>query len=149
MRRVLSVWVVLAAAACAAGRVATPSGRPEVTVSGASVEDVQGAVVGECARRGWQIERADKYVVQAIAPNTNLMSNALLGSQLDPQTWFRISFTLAPARGGTTVYVSESLISNRGTAFERTQPLDSQKAFDGEMQLLQSIAASCASAGHH
>jgi hypothetical protein len=117
-----------------------------VTIPGATAEDVQGAVVGECARRGWQIERADRYVVQAIAPNSNVMSNALLGSQLDPQTWFRISFTVAPVQGGTTLYVSESLISNRGTAFERTQPLNSQQAFDGELQMLQNIAAQVAPA---
>ena len=137
--RLLPVWgLVLATgvAGCAApGQLSTPSGRPEVTIREADPQRVADACVAYCAGRGWEVERADRLIVQACAP-AGFGTSLLIGSQYDAQAWNRISFTIAPRARMTTVYGAQSVVGNRGSAFERVTPLNSQSAFDGMQSIL-------------
>jgi hypothetical protein len=50
-----ALWVITAAGCAGRGHLATPSGGPEVTISGATDSSVRGACVAKLAERGYQI----------------------------------------------------------------------------------------------
>ncbi len=127
------------------GKLDTPSGRPEVTIKGASPDDVANACAARVAREGWILERSDRFSVVAAGRTNNVLADAFFGSSYDRETWFRLTFSIVQQAGAVTVYGRWDIVTNRGSAFERISPMDQQKHYEETQRILEEIKASVTS----
>lgn len=122
------------------GHLATPTGRPEVFIEGATLKNATDACVSLMVANGWQIEKTSDYMVQAVHTSDNTMVDFMWGSDYDfHQTWYRIIYTFAPESNGVRFFAIQQVVANRGTGFERVMELKNQKAYEGSQSWLERL----------
>lgn len=138
MRKTLLLLSCLVCVGCATtGRLATPSGRPEVFIMGVTKKDVMDASVSLLVKNGWQIESTTEYMVQAVHTSDSMAADFFFGSSYSSyQTWYRIVFTFVQEPKGIRVFGAQKLIGNKGTGFENAMELTNQKAYNGTQSYL-------------
>jgi PDZ domain len=99
--------------------LATPTGKPEVTIQGAKIEDVKNILTSVAMDWGYTVKNVTDYVAVYEKPNTNALSNALMASQYDPNTMWRLTYSLANLGSAVRVVTNIALVTNPGSAFER------------------------------
>lgn len=124
--------------------LSTPSGRPEVLIPNASVSDVKAKIIADLMSAGATLAQDTPYMLTFVKESNDVMASALLGSRYDSRVMMRTRFTLAQERGGVHVYASEELVSNYGSAFERTTAL-SGKSYHDAQNYLESLRYSLSS----
>lgn len=99
---------------CAANlqRAQTPSGLPEVVISGVDQKVVVDSLTNRMLNRGWVMRSATDY--QAIYEHAGGWST--LGSDT------RVTFTFAPVESGLRLIVSEGVVADRRS--DRVSPID-------------------------
>ncbi len=100
-------------------RLSTPTGKPEVTIQGAKVEEVKNALTTVAMDWGYTVKSVTDYLAVYEKANTNALSNALLGSRYDGQTFYRLSYSLADVGNAVRVVSTIAVVTNPGSAFER------------------------------
>jgi len=142
MRKIVSIFCLcLILTGCATtGRLATPSGRPEVFVEGITLKNATDACVNLMVSNGWQIEKTTDYMVQAVRTSDNAMVDFLWGTDFDfHQAWYRITYTFAPQSNGVRIFAIQQVVANRGTGFERVIELKNQKAYQNNQNWLEQL----------
>jgi hypothetical protein len=140
MKLSLLPLVVLFVAACQTGPpVKTPSGRPEVVVPNATPKEVRAYIIDRGLGKGWTLERDTEDAVTLTRRSDSVTAQLLLGSTYDPNVIDRARFTIIPQGSGTKVYLTEELVTNHGSAFERVTPLGGNKNYTGLQTVLESI----------
>lgn len=134
--------------ACATVDHKTRSGKPEVTIPGATAERVKVELVDAMTTAGFSITRSNDYQLVFDRPTEGVMVALLLGSQYDAIPNARVSFTITELNRSVRVVADIKMVTNPGSAFERLtdwnkskDAVDVQKA----LHLLQENLAQSAS----
>jgi hypothetical protein len=126
MRRCLIVVVIGLLAACATPqqRLATPSGNPEIIIPNATRKAVIDKIVAEKLEKGMQVKSVNDYgVVVGKKIEDNLMASIAFGSRYDSTPEARITYNVVEVPGGVRVFSRLEVVTNPGSAFERTSDL--------------------------
>lgn len=139
----LFVSLLFVAAGCATPIMhLTPSGRPEVTVTGRVGEQVVARITDRMLNSGYNVKTATKTLMVFEKPIDNVLAAALLGSRYDSTPAARITYTIIETDASTRVVASLAAITNPGSAFERVTPMDNSKDSVGVQQFLTELKSS-------
>jgi hypothetical protein len=108
-------------AACAApAPLATPTGRPEVTIAGVSKKQVADAIVAGALEKGSTVKAVTDYEVTLAKRDENAVgTNLLFGSRYDAVPETRLHLGMVEVAGGVRVFGRAEVVTNPGSAFER------------------------------
>ena len=109
---------------CVTTPLNTPSGRPEVYLPNANPVAIKDAIVADMVARGFTLSQDTQYSLVFVKEIDNMMTAALVSSRDDYRVLERARFTFAPQSGGLRVFLTEEMVTNLGSAFERTTPLN-------------------------
>lgn len=142
MLRVINLALVcLLAVSCAPVKpLATPSGRPEVTITGATKKQILDVLVENLVGQGMELRRLDDYTAVFGKRDSSFGSAVLFGSRYDSTPEMRVTFTLVDVAGAVRVYCNAAMVTNPGSAHER---ISDATAANGEeiQQMLQRLRA--------
>ena len=112
--------LLVGCAAPARQPLSTPSGRPEVTIQGASKKQVADAIVAGALEHGTQVKSVSDYgVVLARRADGNLAAALLYGSRYDSTPELRLHLNMVDVTSGVRVFGRAEMVTNPGSAFER------------------------------
>lgn len=97
----------------------TPSGKPEVTIQDKTKKEVTDALVGEMLSRGFTIKSVTDYTVVFTKPLDSFAAALLFGSNYDVTPEHRPSFMLVESSAGVRIVLTNQIVTNPGSAFER------------------------------
>jgi len=121
--RFLGVLAIsLTIAGCQTAKHATPSGRAEITMA-TTADRIKPVMLNDLINMGYQIRQDTPYLLVVDKQTDSFTANLLFGSNWNPVTNTRASFTLAEMSGQTRVVGDLSLVTNPGTGMERIVPL--------------------------
>lgn len=141
MRAIGLIALSLLVAGCAHGQLDTPSGRPEIFIENASLEEVSEACLAFLVKEGYEIEESSPHLVLGSKRVGSTAYNLLFRSAFDPVVLERCRLVLIKNKDGVTVYLYEQHIINRGSHLERTETLDRQKHYEAAQARIQTIKA--------
>ncbi len=122
--RALVLVLSLLLASCAA----TPrEPRPPQVISidrVVSQSEIKGVALNIYLEDGWTLEKESDHMLTFIAENSDFTARVLLGSQYDSRVFYREHLVIAPTPSGVTLRTSQTIVSNLGSSFERSTPLD-------------------------
>lgn len=123
--RLLIITLTAVLCACAApAKLPTPSGNPEVSVTGANPEHVAGELTDRFVTAGFEVAEAAsvrRLVFQRVITDSP-MHTMLLGSTRDPFPTMRITATVNKTGDSVRVVLVPEYVTNAGTAFESRLP---------------------------
>jgi hypothetical protein len=121
MKTAATVLLSIALAACAAPQpLQTPTGRPEVTISGVTKHQVSDAIVAGALEKGSAVKSVTDYeVVIARRDDNAIGTNLLFGSRYDGVPEVRMHLGMVDVTGGVRVFGRAEVVTNPGSAFER------------------------------
>jgi hypothetical protein len=129
----------IAVAGCATppAPLSTPSGRPEVTITGVSKKQVADAIVAGALARGSQIKSVNEYaVVLTQRVHGNLGASLAYGSRYDSTPEVRVTLNMVDVSGGVKVYARGEMVTNPGSAFERLNDVTAHQAANLQTSLV-------------
>jgi len=102
----------------------TPSGRPEVTIQNGDPNQIRGFLTNHMLNIGYRMteDGANRLVFERDVENT--WGAMLLGSRYDPTPAARVTYTLASTGSAIRVIADFAVVTNDGSAFERTTSLN-------------------------
>ena len=100
---------------CAAPRLDTTSGKPEVKIY-APREKVEERITADLVNHGFLPIAADKLGLTFERAGT-ISENIFFGSQFNPTTHVRVRIVILPVADATRVIYHSSVVSNPGSAF--------------------------------
>ena len=103
----------------------TPSGRPEVSIKGRSGSQVQSEIMNMMLNHRYSIKSSSTNIIvfEKVFDN-NVMASFVFGSRYDSTPHARVTFNIFEVGDSTRVIASFEAITNPGSAFERSTPLD-------------------------
>lgn len=120
---------------------ATASGRPEVTIPGASAAQVKPLLLSKTIDKGYRIIKDDAYSLTFEKPTDNMAAAILLSTNAGGPPTQRVTFTIAELGGATRVVADMAFVSNAGMAFERRTDVSSGAAAPQVQAFLDEVAA--------
>jgi len=140
--RAIILVCVIALAGCATPvKHATMSGKPEVTIHGASKSSVKERLVSEMVNRGYTPNKADDTILSFDRPITDAMASMFLGSGYDSQPNARIVYTLVKNKDAVRVIADCAVITNPHSAFERRSDMNQAQETTKIQAMLDSVKA--------
>ena len=141
--KLLRLWpLVLVLAACApVQRLQTPSGRPEITISGATKKQVLDLLVAEMLASGAQIKQVNEYGAVFGKRDDSFAGALLFGSRYDSTPEMRITFNVVETPGATRVFCNAAMVTNPGSAFERVTDVTGGKTANDVQAMLERLRA--------
>jgi len=146
LNRILAVCAIIAFTGCAAGTAkmgtvsSTGSGttavRPEVTIANQTKKAVTDALVGEVVSRGFAVVTVTDYTVVFSKPFTATATPMKRGARTGGAAEQRLSFTVVEAGGGVRIVLTNQIVSNPGTAYEKITDAGGGPAGEGWQQFL-------------
>lgn len=121
---------------------ATPSGRPEVTISGRSSAWAKDRLTNEMLNRGYTVTMDSGSTVAFDRASNNALANAFFGSGYDGVPNARITYSIVQIGGDTRIVADMAVITNPGSAFERRTPMNNNQDSTEIQELLNRIKAS-------
>ena len=113
---------------------------PTLRISGKSIDDIKGAFIAVYQQAGWQLQTESANRIVFIIANTDSLAVLLNSSRYDGRVFNRESIVLAKLGETFQVSVNQEVVSNQGSAFERTSPVAAGEAqrsrFDAVATLL-------------
>lgn len=122
----------------------TPSGRPEVFISGVKPHQVIEKVVERAAIKGNKIKAVTAYNVTMARSEKSVGYALAFGSAFSTFPESRVTVTVVGSPKGTTAYASLEMVTNPGSAFEKSEDM-TEPAGATLQALLQEISASLTS----
>lgn len=120
----------------------TPSGRPEVTITGRVGEQIVARITNRMLDSGYNVKMATKTLMVFEKPIDNVLAAALLGSHYDHTPAARVTYTIIETEGYTRIVASLAAITNPGSAFERVTPMNDSKDSVRVQQFLAALKSS-------
>jgi membrane-associated protease RseP (regulator of RpoE activity) len=109
----------------------TRSGKPEVTISDVSKDEIKSIIIDTMSDRGWQLKEEARYqMVFTKLADKDLAARVLFGSNYDGIPEYRANFTIVDIAGSKDIRVIQTseIVTNPGSTFERRQNIDEAKA---------------------
>jgi len=119
----------------------TPSGRPEVTVTGATTNSVKGALINEMLNDGYVVKRSDENIVVCEKAMDNFAAQMLYGSNFNRQPNARITYNLIELGSSIRIVAQIEIITNPDSGLEQVTPLNNGKDANDVQNMLTRIAA--------
>ena len=137
----LVVLLCLGLVGCATtGHLNTSSGRPEVFIEGATLENATRSCANLLSSSGWEIEKVSSWTVQAVTSTSSMMTDFVFGTPgTNYKTWYRMVCRFSEESNGVRIYATQYLVSSRGTGFEQANELTNQKAYNNTQAFLERI----------
>lgn len=117
----------------------TPSGRPEVFIAGATKKKILDPLVRTALSGGGHIVRQNDYELVIGKRDERLRAMIFGGSTYDPYPENRAVFTFIEEPGGVRLFLTEQIVTNPGSPFERITTLDLKKSLLSHQQILENI----------
>lgn len=108
---------------CATYQPPTASGKPEISVSARSAEEIREALVAESALIGYLPRNSDPLNLVFERESNSKAASVLFGTQLDPRVFGRSRFHIIKDGERFKVIGALAAVSNRGTALESEMEL--------------------------
>lgn len=121
---VVSLLFVTMGACAAPVKHDTPSGRPEVSIRGRVGSQVQSEIMNMMLNNRYGIKSSSTNIIVFEKPFDNVMASVLFGSKYDSTPCARVAFNIFEVGDSTRVVASFAAITNPGSSFERSTPLD-------------------------
>lgn len=102
----------------------TPSGRPEVVISGKVGKQVQSEIMNLMLNNRYNVKSSTDNLLVFERPIENVLTAVLLGSKYDSTPAARITFNIIEMADSTRVVASFTAVTNPGSAFERITPMN-------------------------
>ena len=127
---------LLASCATQPQKLATPSGRPEVYIANATPKEAIDAITAAKLQKGLAIKSVNDYAVTfATRIEGSLSGSLLFGSSYDRNPEARFTYTVVNVPGGIRVYSKIEMVTNPGSAFERSSDITTQMAVRMQSEL--------------
>ncbi len=137
MKRFLILSVLLFTA-CASTQIThdTPSGKPEVTISGKVASQVKPEIINFMINDSFDMKSSTDTILIFEQLSNDLLVSAMFGSKYDALPASRVTYNIIEMADTTRVVVSFAIVTNPGSAFERiTQKNNSKKTANYQVQL--------------
>ena len=140
-----SLCALLTLGSCALGacsapaQLDTPSGRPEVTISRTTPDNVKAAVVRKMIDKGFQVTKDAQFELAFDRPLDNKLVGALLGSKVKGTPNGRITYSIAQVGDDVRVVADLAAITNPGSASERSTDINPPDAVHDVQSLLEDL----------
>ncbi len=121
---------------------ATPSGKVEVTISGASAKQVGPPIINQMVNRKYRLAKSSQHAIQFEKPVENVFAAALFGSRYDSKPMLRIIYSLIDLGDKTRVVADFHIVTNPGSAFERITVANTNASTVKFQKLLDQVKAS-------
>jgi len=124
-----SIAILLLVIGCAPTRpLNTASGKPDVTIPHVTKKQVTDALVSQMLSQGFTIKSSSDYNIVFTKIIDNVAASMLFGSRYDSTPEHRASFMLVETNSGVRVVLTNQIITNPGSAFERTTDANTGEA---------------------
>jgi hypothetical protein len=143
MKRVLATAALLLASAIMA-EAKNPAlvNRPEVFIEGVTKKEVLNPIVTAMMKVGASIVRQSDYEMVFGKPYKGMVAMILAGSTYNPTPEDRAVFSIVEETNGVRLFLTEQIVTNPNSPFERVTTLDSKKNYANLQRLLDRIRAS-------
>ncbi|MFH2125551.1 MAG: hypothetical protein ABIK12_03490 [Pseudomonadota bacterium] len=115
----------------------TTSGRPEVTIPGASPSEVSNWIANNVVNHGWNILRQADNMLIIGRNETNPFVAAVYGSRYNPTPMKKVTFNIFTVSGGVRVMATSQMVTNPGSGFESSTDTTSGDAHGLQTELEQ------------
>lgn len=106
------------------GCVSQPSTPPPtLRISGKSLDDIKGAFIAVYQQSEWQLQTESSSRIVFIKSNTDSLAMLMHSSRYDGRVFNRESVVFAKLGETIQVSVNQEIVSNQGSAFERSSPV--------------------------
>ena len=105
----------------------TPSGRPEIMVSGKVGKRASAEVTNLMVNKGYNVKSSSDSLIVFEKPMEGAMAAMLLGSRYDSTPAARVTYNIIETETTTRVIASFAAITNPGSAFERITPMNNNQ----------------------
>jgi hypothetical protein len=103
--------------------LATPTGRPEVSIVKTNIADVKGVVSNIALDWGYYVKNISDYSAVYEKREEGVGMSVLFGSKYDSTPVWRLTFNFVPLNGDVRIVANIHLVTNAGSAFERITDL--------------------------
>ena len=103
----------------------SPSGKPEVTISGTTKDAIKDRLTDEMLSRNYTILQSADSMIVFERPIEDAMAAYMFSTKLSSTPTTRIAYNLASTKQGIRVIADCSAVSNPGTGFERKTNMNS------------------------
>ncbi|WP_413460094.1 hypothetical protein [Herbaspirillum huttiense] len=132
MKKLIVLFAIfLAGCANMAQPLSTPSGRPEVTITGSNTSEVKSVISNAMMNRGFSVKNDSESLITYEKTIDDVLTASLFGTRFNTKPASRISFSFASSAGTVRVLGSIAVISNPGSGFEQATDF-SQGSKDAE-----------------
>lgn len=118
----------------------TSSGKPDVTIPKVNKKQVTDALVSEMMTRGFTIKTSSDYNIVFTKLLDNMTASLLFGSRYDSNPEHRASFMLVESSAGVRIVLTNQIITNPGSAYERATDASTGEAGTSWQAFLESFA---------
>ncbi len=119
----------------------TPSGRPEVTISGVTKKQVLDLLVTEMLANGVQVKQVNEYGAVFGKPDDSFTGALLFGSRYDSTPEMRLTFNVVELSDAIRVFCNAAMVTNPGSAFERVRDLTGGRTAKDAQAMLERLKA--------
>lgn len=126
---------VLNGCASAPVRLATPSGLPEIAISGVTKKQIVDFVVGDKLAAGFEIRSVDDYSLVIARDIDDFSARALYGSDFDRTPEARITYNLVDNNDGVKIFVRSEMVTNPQSRFESVRDFTQTWGGDAQAEL--------------
>jgi hypothetical protein len=119
----------------------TPSGKPDITIPNVSKKQVTDALVGQMLTQGFNFKSSSDYNIVFIEAMDSFCEKSLLGSGCNVTPEHRASFMLDESSAGVRIVLTNQVITNPGSAFERVTDLSTGKPGQSWQDFLVSFSS--------
>jgi len=102
-----------------------PTPPPTASITGKSLEDVKGVVINVYAADGWRLDKDTNYqlvFLKQVDPTS--FAAMMLSSRYDSTVYYRERITMSKVGDSITLRPQQEIVTNYGSAFERTTPVN-------------------------
>lgn len=115
-------------AGCATQTLNTPTGRPEVTIPNADLEEIKNLLTQNAIDWGYHVREVTDYRAVYEKRGEGTGEAILFGSTYDPFPLYRLQYDLLPQGEAVRIVGNLAVVTNPGSGYERTQDLSKGKS---------------------
>jgi hypothetical protein len=96
---------------------------PVVQISSAvPLNRIKGAIIDTYIAEGWRLERESDHMITFVIENKDALAQFLSSSSYESRVFNRETVTISESGSGVTLRANQEVITNYGSAFERSKP---------------------------
>lgn len=118
----LSLLLISMMTSCAAPskRLATPSGKPEITVHGVTKKQIIDLLVSHKLSEGFQVRTVNDYSLVIAKDIDDFAARVAYGSNYNRTPEARVTYNFVDTNGGVKIFVRSEMVTNPQSQHEKT-----------------------------